>query len=310
MAIIQSKASNARGGLLSRLHDWWEGTETAPPDEFGPAETLELDAEETSDAGETMARVWTRDRITAVQLVCGEGNSTPVGERMAKQIVKPLGLNEQMSALVYGCQLGLFARVVARETGTWADGIDTEPLLVEEATRLSTLQGLSKKAAIRAGHLNDNTIKDGSRDAVIAVEALHRQPDLDAQLRGIHRVLKSTGQLLLVEFVRKPEADAGALEQWAAYEPAPPIVCTMDELRKAMKKARLVTRVTADITDDYATALTQGLQGMAKQLIKHPPESATHTALLREVHYWGRRLALLQAGHLGVVRIIGAQVKD
>jgi hypothetical protein len=49
---------------------------------------------------------------------------------------------------------------------------------------------------------------------------------------------------------------------------------------------------------------------MAKQLIKHPPESAMHTALLREVHYWGRRLALLNAGHLGVVRIMGALAKD
>lgn len=309
---MQSKSASGRGGLLSRLHDWWEGHDRddvtdGAVDGADGSETLDAEA---ASAGENTARVWTRERIAAVQLVCGEGSSTPGGDRIAKQAIKPLGLNETMSVLVYGCQLGLFARAAARETGAWVDGIEADPLLVEEATRLSLVQNLSKKAAIRQAGLDDKTIKDGSRDAVIAIEALHRHPDLTAQLQGIVRVLKPTGQMLLIDFVSKTEGSTPALDLWRAYEPSPPTVCDVEELRKALKRFRLKVRITADITDEYIGCLTHGLQGMAKQLIKHPPESAMHVALLREVHYWGRRLAVLQAGDLGVVRMIAAMSKE
>jgi cyclopropane fatty-acyl-phospholipid synthase-like methyltransferase len=317
MATVQAKSSNGRGGLFSRLHDWWEGTDpngvdgaSEGYDALDGDEQFELDADAAGDGRENTARVWTKERIAAVQLVCGEGSSTPGGERIAKQALKPLGLNETMSVLVYGCQLGLFARATARETGAWVDGIDTEPLLVEEAVRLSMVHNLSKKAAIRQAGLDDKSIKDGSRDAVIAVEAFHRHPDLTTQLQGIVRVLKPTGQVLLVDFVSKTEGSTPALDLWRAYEPVPPTVCDVEELRKALKKFRLKVRITADITDEYVNYLTQGLQGMAKQLIKHPPESAMHLALLREVHYWGRRLAVLNAGDLGVVRMIAAMSKE
>lgn len=313
MATVQSKSASGRG-LLSRLHDWWEGYESGGADggagEVGVRGGGEAFDAEDAGVGDNTARIWTRERVAAVQLVCGEGSSTPGGERIAKQAIKPLGLNETMSVLVYGCQLGQFARTTARETGAWVDGIETEPLLAEEAARLSLVQNLSKKAAIRHAGLDDTAIKEGSRDAVIAVEALHRQPDLAAQLQGIVRVLKPTGQMLLIDFVSRAEHSTPALDMWRAYEPAPPTVCDIDELRKALKKFRLKLRVTTDITDEYVNALTHGLQGMAKQLIKHPPESAMHLALLREVHYWGRRLAVLQSGDLGVVRMIAAVSKE
>ncbi|MEQ9641191.1 MAG: methyltransferase domain-containing protein [Alphaproteobacteria bacterium] len=303
--------------MFSRLYAWWEGhdstTEPSFADSDSPiADELDLDAEDSgTDSGENTARVWTPERIEAVQMVCGEGSSYAGGERFAVSVVKPLGLNETMSVLVCGAQLGLFARVIARDTGAWVDGLEPEPLLANAAARLSQVANLSKKASISEQTLVEAGIKEASRDAVISVEALHRQPDHNSELSAIARVLKPGGQLLFVDFVRKSEAHTTpAIDLWRAYEPAPPTIDTVNGLRKAMKQHDLKIRVTADITDDYCASLTQSLQGLAKKMLKHPPESAMHAAVLREVHYWGRRLAVLQTGDVGIVRVIAIRNKD
>lgn len=315
MATAATKS--ASGGLLSRLHAWWEGYDAEAERVLAdlgesPAvvEELSLDAEEGGDSEDT-ARVWTEERIAAVQLVCGEGSSLPGGEKFAVSAVKPLGLNETMSVLVCGAQLGLFARVIARDTGAWVDGLEPDPMLAEAAALLSQKANLSKKAAIAAKTIDEAKIKDGSRDAVISVEALHRAPDRDAELSAISRVLKPGAQFLFVDFVLKSDTPSTpAIDLWRAYEPSPPSIDSVAGIRKSMKQRDMKVRVTADITEDYCASLTQGLQGMAKQLVKHPPESAMHVALLREVHYWGRRLAVLQAGDVGVVRMIAMRNKD
>ena len=54
------------------------------------------------------------------------------------------GLNEKMTVLDIGARLGTTARLIAKETGAWVDGIEQNDALVEEAARLSAMEGLAK----------------------------------------------------------------------------------------------------------------------------------------------------------------------
>src|SRR5690606_15461786 len=115
-----------RRTLLARLHDWWEGLEPEPAgDSEYEAESeqalLELDgdvAEAAPKGPRENARIWTPQRVAAVQRICGEGCTIPGGERFARNELKVLALNEMTSVVEHGPQLGLFARTAARDTGT------------------------------------------------------------------------------------------------------------------------------------------------------------------------------------------------
>lgn len=327
MATEKEKAADsaASGGrrLLERLHDWWEGLEPGDPGSGAGGESeaeaerslLELDGDSRTEAApdgpREHARLWTPQRVAAVQQICGEGCTIPGGERFARNEIKVLALNETMSVVEHGPQLGLFARTIARDTGAWVDGFEPDPILASEAALLSQRQGLAKKAAIRHGTILDGDLRGGMRDAVIAVEALHRSKERARQLEAISSMLKPGGQLLIIDFLRKIEAPTSpAIDLWARYEPEAPDVPRAETLQKALRKLGFTVRMTFELSDEYARHITFRLQTLARRLVKQPGEPAARTELLREVRYWGQRLAVLQSGDVGLFRVLAGRPKE
>jgi hypothetical protein len=68
--------------------------------------------------------------------------------------------------------------------------------------------------------------------------------------------------------------------------------------------------MTFELSDEYARHITFRLQTLARRLLKQPAGSDERAELLREVQYWGRRLAVLQSGDVGVFRVFACLPKD
>jgi cyclopropane fatty-acyl-phospholipid synthase-like methyltransferase len=301
--------------VLTRLRGWWHGEEIDPTvDNTSAAEDMTEAAEQpavaaASDgpAGGVSGRIWDADSIAAVQMVCGPGCSIPGGEEFAEESIKNMGLKESMNIVDYGAQLGQFARVIARTAGAWVDGYEPVASLAEAASRLAEESKLGKKVVLNQCDLLQVPVKLRSRDAIVSVEAMQRGADRVAQMQNIARMLKPGGRLMVIDYFRQiEEPTSPAIEQWREHEVLQPGIPTLEEVRKAMAEVGVRIQVSQDITEVYCKNLTTGLRRLAKHLSQHPPDSAMHGAVLREVEFWGARLAVLQSGDMAVLRVNAA----
>ncbi len=309
-------------GLAGRFRSWWHGGDGAVTPDVA-ATTSDDRADETAAevgalvtapgdglAGGAGGRQWTADTIAAVQMVCGVGSSIPGGEKLARESLKRIGLNEKMSVVDYGCQLGLFSRVISGENGVWVDAYEPVELLAEEATRLATTDKRSKKVKVTCCELLKAPVRSRSQDVVVAAEVMHRSPERVAQLHNIARMIKSGGRLLVLDYFREiDEPSSPAIDNWRLHEVLQPGIPKVVHLRQAMEKVGIRLQSTESVTAAYCDDLTVGLRRLAKQLTQHPPDSAMHGALLAEVEFWGARLRVLQSGDIGVYRLIGSMSK-
>lgn len=315
----------ANGKLIGRFRDWWHGDEEVlvDPSEAEPAldpATVAPEPEEPpafvqapSDglAGGVGGRPWSAESIAAVQMVCGEGSSIPGGWKFAAESVKRIGLNDTMSVADYGCQLGLFARVMSKQSGAWVDAYEPVELLSAEATRLNRTAKQSKKINVESCELLKAPVKPRSRDVVVAVEVMHRSPERVAQLHNMARMLKPAGRLLVIDFFRETaEPSSPAIDNWRVHEVLQPGIPRVKHLTRAMEGVRLRLQSAENVSATYCENLTAGLRRLARQLTRHPPESAMHGAILAEVEFWGARLRVLQSGDIGVYRLIGSLPKS
>ena len=141
-----------------------------------------------------------------------------------------------MTVLDIGARLGTTARLIAKETGAWVDGIEQNDALVEEAARLSAMEGLAKKAVIRKLNLNDPEVKAHKRDAIIARETLHQIDNRDRLFRTLSELLKPTSHLLITEFLTVPGKGKDERGEWNALHHAAPQLFELDELRDGLEK--------------------------------------------------------------------------
>ena len=288
--------------LGSRFRAWWNGTETheVPADVAALAAGLEPKEPTRED--------WTPERIAAVQMVCGDGSTVPGGGHFAKQSLRYLGLNSKTSVVDYGSRLGLFGRVAAKTAGAWVDSCEPIPALLDAATALTRGRHLNKKVTFHGGDLLEAPIADHHVDAVIVVGAVHRSDDRVEHLENIVRMLKPHGRMLIIDFFREARTESTpAIDAWRVAEALPATLPHMAHVQRALRKLKMQLTVTQNITDDYCTNLVRGLKRLARQISKHPPDSAMHAALLREVEFWGARLHALKSGDVSVQLLVAAR---
>jgi SAM-dependent methyltransferase len=286
----------------SRLRAWWNGTE---PHEV-PEDVAALAA--GLDRAEPTREDWPPERIAAVQMVCGDGSTIPGGGHFAKQSLRYVGLNGQTSVVDYGARLGLFGRVAAKTAGAWVDACEPDPALLEAARQLTRGRHLSKKVTFHGGDLLDAPIQDRHVDVVLVVGTMHRSADRGEHLANIARMLKPGGRMLIIDFFRETKAaSTPAIEQWRQVEALPDTLPRLEHAQMALRRLHTRVTMTQDITDEYCANLTKGLKRLARQIRQHPPESAMHTALLREVEFWGARLHVLKSGDVSVLRLLAAR---
>ncbi|MBT3975197.1 MAG: class I SAM-dependent methyltransferase, partial [Rhodospirillaceae bacterium] len=240
---------------------------------------------------------------TSLQRVYGDGVDGPSSQERARNLVNPIGLNEQMTVLDIGARLGTAARTIAKETGAWVDGVEGNDLLVEEAVRLSAKEGLVKKAVIRKLELNDHEVREHKRDAIIVREFLHQIPERERLFKTLSELLKPSSHLLLTEFLTVHGKGQEERNEWAAMHRTTPRLFELDEIRDGLNKVGFDVRVAKDETKIYMSMVLNDVRRFADTLTKEPISRELQEWVMWEVEYWARTYNALEAGGITMHRI-------
>ncbi len=84
----------------------------------------------------------------------GEGFVTPGGEAVSDMLIKPLGLNKQMSVLDLSAGLGGRMRKATEETGASFTGLEPDPGIAKRGMEMSVKAGKGQarhRHALHAG---------------------------------------------------------------------------------------------------------------------------------------------------------------
>ncbi|MBT3330177.1 MAG: methyltransferase domain-containing protein [Rhodospirillaceae bacterium] len=302
--MAQTLNNLAASGISGRFKAWWNGDEVEAAAAKGNARAGKVEKVEVEELPSPSGIAeWTPQRIAAIQRLFGEGFDGPASQERARDLVNPIGLNEQMTVLDASARLGSAARTIAKETGAWVDGLEMDELLMEEAVRLSAKAGLAKKAVIRKLELDDHEVKEHKRDAIVIREGLYQISDRERIFKTLCDLLKPSSHLLMTEFLSVPGKGQEERAEWGALHRTSPRLFELDELREGLSKVGFDVRVAKDETKAYKAMLLNGILRFGKTVPKEPVLRELQEWVMWEVEYWARTYNALEAGGITMHRI-------
>ncbi|MFN2165181.1 MAG: class I SAM-dependent methyltransferase [Anaerolineae bacterium] len=107
------------------------------------------------------------------------------------------GVYEGQVVLDYGCGIGSYALPAARLVGSTGVvyALDIHPLAIQAVERRARKEDIANLQTICSDR--DTGLLDGSLDLVLLYDVLHAVPDKRGLLTELHRVLKTSGRLLV-----------------------------------------------------------------------------------------------------------------
>jgi len=281
---------------------------------MGPPVTLEPAVEpagepvcvaaEPAIPGEPMSPAhWSRDRIAVVESLWGEGFIFPAGEQETLRLAKPLALSEASSLLLVGAGSGGPACSIAAQLGAWVTGFEADPDLAVVAVERSTRSGLGRRAEIKTW---DPAVPNFSRRSfhhALALEALRGKAP-GPVLVAMFRALRPGGELMMVELVADQPLDPldDAVMAWCQLEGRPPVVPSQRAITAALGRLGFDVRVTEDISLRHMQQALRGWHDVIRGMREKKPSHAVAMVLVREAELWLRRLSLLRAHRIRLVR--------
>lgn len=292
--------------IRERFKAWWHGYDVAPLSQAGAVENHPEEAAQPEARRHPLPgarREWTRERIYVAQLVFGTGSHGPGIAARTTDMIAPLALTPEGTALELGTGLGLGAHTVARITGAWIDGLEPDRALAEAGHRLCVGAPGSDKVTISSVSPEDPSIQRHRRDAVICREALHRFARPEETLKHAYDLMKPTAQLVLSEFVAPDNVDKKQLGGWVELNPYPLHLWHSSELRGLLQQAGFQVHAVHDDSEEFVSDLMRTLQAFSSRLNQAPLPEHWREWVMVEVEYWARLVAMLEAGRLRLQRI-------
>lgn len=247
--------------------------------------------------------LWSEARIKVAEGLWGQGFLLPGGESEILRCVRQLGVSGSGSLLLIGAGPGGPACAIARELGIWVSGFEADPILTAFATERALQSGLGKRVQIDGWDPADPAFRIGAYHHALALEPL-RGARAEPVLAAIAEALKPTGHFVLQETVgnlpsQEPDSDLAA---WARLENRGPELPSEDSITRILGRLGFEVRRVEDVSERHTHLAVLGWR-LALRGIGQKRPSPLHAALLvREAELWFRRLQLLQAGQLSLVR--------
>lgn len=290
--------------ISMRLKAWWQGYDLRlkerpfeVPDEEPPAHNITYEREKMP---------WETARIELAQALWGSGMISPGDPEFVQDMVKPLGLNNEMSVLDMGAGLGGCARVMAESFGAWVTALEEDVALAEAGAALSDAAGMGRRAPVTQANLSEAELKQRGYDAIFSKDAFFRIIDKQHLLDHLVKALKPRGQLLFTDYVvDSPESLDGSLSEWLQREPMAPHPWTAAEYQKNLVSRNIEIRVQEDITHRFVQMIRSAWAEYLDHTHNQRPEEELAKVMMSEAELWTGRAAAMESGHLRVYRFHG-----
>jgi len=284
-----------------------------PPSAEDSPQPLELvlpTAVEAVGAEGVPAVRWTQARIAVADELWGDGFVFPGGDEEVLRLTVPLGLSEASTLLLLGAAAGGAARAVVAGLGAWVSGREADPALVAVASWRLARAGkpVAKRAAVVPWDPQDPVFCRRGFDHALALEALRGAPGRPVPvaelLLALAGALRPGGHLVLVDLVATGRLDATdpMVRSWAEVEGRTGDLPTEAGLTAALAELRFDVRVTEDISARHMRLAVQGWNRLVRGLAAAHPAPARAAAVVAEAEVWIRRLKLMHAGQIRLVR--------
>jgi hypothetical protein len=246
---------------------------------------------------------WNRDRIALVESLWGEGFSFPAGEQETMRLAMPLVLSEATSLLLVGVGTGGPASCIASQLGAWVTGFESDPDLAGLAMERSSRSGFGKRAAIKTWDPAQPNFSRRSFHRALSLEALRGAP-AGPILVAMFQALRPGGELMMVELVADDPLDPTdeALRTWSRLEGRPPAVPSQRAITAALGRLGFDVRITEDISLRHTQHALRGWHGVIRGMRDKKPNRAAAPVLVAEAELWLRRISLIRAKQIRLVR--------
>lgn len=229
----------------------------------------------------------------------------PGGDAEIIRLAAPLGLSAASSVLLLGAGLGGPARVLATDLGAWVTGYEADPVMVKIATgRLQKIgKEVSKRATVERWNPAAPAFKTHGFHHAIALDPIRSAAPED-MLTAISEALKPGGQLVLVQLTAETPLDAAdpVIARWSALERRPPTLPAASQITRTLATLGFDVRVVEDISSRHIRLTAQGWKSLVRGLGGLKPANAEAAILVSEAELWMRRLRLIHAGRLRLMR--------
>jgi cyclopropane fatty-acyl-phospholipid synthase-like methyltransferase len=285
--VARARWQDSLAMLRVNFHAWWEGYELDFPD------TAEDDAGEDGPSG------WSATRFQVVEGLWGQGFSTPGEQQHILALIKPLGLDRKKRVLDINPGLGGTTRIIAKETGAWVVGLESNESLARNGMERSILASLADQAPIKLYRPPKLGIDAGTIDAVISKESLFTVADKAKLFQSIYDVLKPVGEFLFTDFLlAKGKIEDAGVKSWMAEEKPQPMPWTLKLMTTRLEKIGFDLRRSDDITDQLRRVVLLGWKQYVAGLKPDTLNEEGSAAMMEELELWTKRLALMEAGEL------------
>lgn len=258
-----------------------------------------------AEAPQAPSSSWPAQRLAVADALWGEGCELPGGAEEVLRLAAPMGLSAAASLLLVGAGGGGAALRLAGELGVWVCACESDPgLLAAAARRVQRAGGAAaKKVTAQAWDPAAPAFRRGGFHHAIVIESLH-EGNAAAALAGFAQALRPAGQLVVLETVAGPALDPSdpALLAWCRLERRAPPVDDGAQIGAALARLGLDIRVTEDAGARQTLLAVGGWKRHVRALRGQRPAPAQAAALVAEAELWLRRISLLRAGQLRLLR--------
>jgi SAM-dependent methyltransferase len=210
----------------------------------------------------------------------------PGGEALYRQIALFTELQPGQDVLDAACGRGLTTAFLAANHGIHGTGLDSDPLLIEEAEQRARAMGLEESLNFQCAPLDDLPFQDGVFDVAIGEIGLGASFDPATAIRELTRVTKPLGMVVLVQLVWNGNVDEDRREILVQHLGARPLLLV--EWKQLLRDAGCVDLHVEDWSDS-ASPFRPAIQGPFHDLAKIFSLRQKIAILRRALARWGWR---------------------
>jgi len=292
------------GGWKRRLRAWWDGTEEhiVGPQSVAPAAAPAPKV--NRDELPFRPSRWDSTRIEIIQQIFGPGMAVPGGAIGVHQLLAPFSSGVPNQALlVIGAGLGGLAQAAAA-TGARVTAVEADSGLAEAANQV--LAWVNRNTVVRIAHNHYDRLKvqNASLDGILGQEALLFEAEPAGILQQCRKFLKPGGKLVIDDYFRLCEPDNPGLLVWASHEGLPGIPMSVSELDKELADLGFEIETREELGPLYRQSVQNAFASRVEKLKREKVEPVIFNGTMSEAEYWARRVSLIHAGEITVLRVV------